>query len=184
MGFHGSYLAARMAPDALARALGLTLGLALGAADAGRPGEDWIARRSDGTWTVFFALEDDFDAGLDHDGRLAALAGEAEVLYCLPDAGTMTSLCSGWTGGRMTWRVWHDGLTGESAHLEVDGTPPPPFEAIRDRLLADQRRADADGATVDHMFDVPVALFEALTGFRHDTGPADGTFAAYYGVES
>jgi hypothetical protein len=45
---------------------------------------------------------------------------------------------------------------------------PPAYPAVRDRLLAELDR-DPEGA--DYLFDVPAALTEQLTGFRHDSTP-------------
>src|SRR3954452_6949370 len=78
----------------------------------------------------------------------------------------MCSSASGWAGGRMGWRVTHDAQRGVS-HLGVEGTPPAAYAGIAESLLARQR----DHGDADHLFDAPVELARALTGFRYDGNP-------------
>ena len=58
----------------------------------------------------------------------------------------------------------HD-LQRGAGHLETEGTLPPVFAPVRDRLSA-ERAGKQD--RVDYIFDVPVEVAKALTGFRHD----------------
>ena len=97
------------------------------------------------------------------DATLAALSAGAEVLVLSVNETFMASEVAGWSGGARVWSVSHDAQRGIE-HLQTDGEIPEPFPAIRSRLLAEQ----AGETGVDHVFDVPVELFVALGGVRHD----------------
>jgi hypothetical protein len=100
-------------------------------------------------------------------GRLPALAAvsrAADVVACSVEEHVMASWAGGWSAGRQVWEVAHDAQSG-LRHLEASGALPAAYAGIRDRLLAEQDR-DPQGA--DYVFDIPVALAEATTGFRYD----------------
>ena len=88
----------------------------------------------------------------------------AEVLICYHHEGTMMSHLAAFHGGGEFWSVTHDCEKGLD-DLGVVGTPPEPFAAIRDDLLAQQRSA-GDGC--DYLFDLPKQLGKAITGFCAD----------------
>lgn len=75
----------------------------------------------------------------------------------------MYSRASGWKDGRRVWSITHD-LQRGNGHLEAEGDVPPVFAPVRDRLIAEQLSRDH----ADYIFDVPVEVAKALTGFRHD----------------
>jgi hypothetical protein len=61
------------------------------------------------------------------------------------------------------WSITHD-LQRGIGHLEAEGALPDAFGPIRDRLSAKQvGQGDAD-----YIFDVPVEVANALTGFRYN----------------
>lgn len=183
MGQRGYYVAAATDPATLAAALEVTLG----DVTDGEWDESWIAQRADECWSVFFTMDEElsdrYDFTFDDDNPCGALAERVDVIYCMPDESISNSIAAQWSGGKLVWSIFHDGMTGENDHLDVSGTPPPPFAEIRDRRLAQQRQSDAAGERVDHVFDVPVELVEHLIGFRHDIVPQAGTFSTYYAVE-
>jgi hypothetical protein len=82
---------------------------------------------------------------------------------CYANETVMNSYACGWANGVEQWSVFHDAQQ-EVKHLETSGTPPPQFQAIRDRLFAQQD--EDDGA--DFIFDIPVDLFAAVGGIRYD----------------
>lgn len=90
----------------------------------------------------------------------------------------MFSEAAGWRDGRQEWRVTHRGEDGPMG-LDVSGTPPSQFAAIRDDLSARQDAEGGAAAEVDFLFDIPVALAQSLTGFRHDEGGLDGEEIAF-----
>ena len=98
---------------------------------------------------------------------LAELSRMFRVVACGVEEHVMASWACGWHAGREAWSVAHDGQA-DLRHLVAVGDLPPEYSAVRDRSLAEQAR-DPEGA--DYAFDVPVALAEWLTGFRHDFTP-------------
>jgi hypothetical protein len=82
---------------------------------------------------------------------------------CFVEEHVMYSTSVGWEDGRKIWSVVHDSEKG-SGHLAVDGVAPSALAPIRARLESAQR-ADAEA---DFIFDIPIDLAKALTGFRHD----------------
>jgi hypothetical protein len=59
--------------------------------------------------------------------------------------------------------------------IEKRGDLPARFPAIRDELTARQAADGGAEADVDHLFDIPVVLVQAFTGFRHDEAGPDET---------
>lgn len=89
----------------------------------------------------------------------------ARVIGCQIHEGIMYSAAHGAEAGREQWSVVHDAQQGVR-HLEVSGLVPADFATVKAKLLAEQN-ADQAG-DVDHVFDIPVELAFALTGFRYD----------------
>jgi hypothetical protein len=79
----------------------------------------------------------------------------------------MFSTAAGWRDGEQIWAVTHSSEEGIE-HLDSQGELPVNFALIRDRRFSQQRAADGKGLPVDYIFDIPVALAESLTGYRHD----------------
>ncbi len=99
-----------------------------------------------------------------HDAILAGLSAGAELVFCDVNETSMASFATGWADGEEEWLVFHDSQQSLT-HLVTNGTLPEQFERIRDAKALAQAE---DGDEVDHTFDVPVDLFESLTGIRHD----------------
>jgi hypothetical protein len=53
-------------------------------------------------------------------------------------------------------------------NLKTNGSLPPMFASISDRLHAQQAAAGGNKAEVDHIFNIPVEMVGQLTGYRHD----------------
>jgi len=101
------------------------------------------------------------------DTLLQRLSADCEAVGCFVEEHVMYSAAEGWTNGRRVWSVTHDSSKAR-AHLELEGDLPPALSAIRARLESEQEAAGGDTADVDYLFDVPVELAKAVTGFRHD----------------
>lgn len=97
------------------------------------------------------------------DKVFARLSKGASLVACYANETVMNSYACGWANGVERWSVFHDAQQALE-HLETSGTLPPEFNAIRDRLFAEQK--GDDGA--DFIFDIPVELFAALGGIRYD----------------
>lgn len=90
------------------------------------------------------------------------------VVNCYIEDHVMLSVASGWGNGKQLWRVEHYGGEKGHLHLETEGNLPSAFEAIRQRLVAQQETAAGADADVDYVYDIPADLAKGLTGFRHD----------------
>ena len=97
------------------------------------------------------------------DEVFARLSEGASLVACYANETVMESYACGWANGVKRWSVFHNAQKGIK-HLETSGTLPPEFQAIRDRLFAQQ---DADDGA-DFIFDIPVELFAAVGGMRYD----------------
>ena len=97
---------------------------------------------------------------------LCKLSQRATAVSCYVNETVMNSLTSCWVDGVEQWSVFHNAQNAID-DLQVNGTPPDEFEAIRQRLAAKQ-----DGCTdTDYIFDIPVDLFVAAGGMRYDEDP-------------
>ena len=84
----------------------------------------------------------------------------------------MVSELYSYAAGAQVWSVVHD--PDEDFHgAQVEGAPPPAYDEIRARLLAESE-ADADGDEdgTDYLFDLPLDLSVAVCGFRPDAASA------------
>ncbi|HET7457103.1 MAG TPA: hypothetical protein VFJ74_05550 [Gemmatimonadaceae bacterium] len=95
------------------------------------------------------------------------LSAGCDVLTCTVEEHVMFSQATGWRDGRRLWIVTHRGEDGP-AGIEEEGTLPPEYPAIRDRLVAQQHADGGSEADVDHLFDIPVALVQTFVGYKHD----------------
>lgn len=95
---------------------------------------------------------------------LASLSRGAELMTFLVEEASMVSVAQGYAEGRQIWEVVHDSNNGRE-HLQIEGSLPPSFSAVRDRLV-DELKKDKHGA--DYLFDVPADLSKSIIGFRHD----------------
>lgn len=171
MGYAQAWVAVRgLAPDVLLARLGLR---ATGRRES-FPDAPYLAIDLPSGWYV--VIDNYWRAGETWCGNLAlkrvsvgcdAVAGSVEERV-------MHSSLSSWTDGRCNWSILHDSERAED-HLEVVGSPPPPFDEIRSRLVESQRAEDEVnrersqfGLGTDYVFDVPVELGHAVTGYRHD----------------
>lgn len=114
-------------------------------------------------WYLIFA--NDF-AFIDR-ALLSRLSEGAEVVTCAVEEHVMVSSASGLKDGAEIWSILHDSREG-MRHLKFSGELPDQFDSIRSRLFAEQSATGGDDSDVDYVFDVPVEVASALTGFRHD----------------
>ena len=98
---------------------------------------------------------------------LARLSAGCEVLTCSVEEHVMCFESSGWRNGQQLWRVRHDADKG-IRHLEEEGTFPPQYASIRDRLMKEQEENERGDGDVDFVGEIPVALAKAFVGYKHD----------------
>ena len=129
-------------------------------------------------WLLVWAPDVDF-MSLDH---LRSLSKTREVLGVRMSETITHSAAFGYARGDQVWSVVHE-PDGDTRELQVAGTPPVGFEAIRDKRLQEQALEDGP---VDHLFDVPLDLSVAMCGFRPDGGslPIETTFKVVERIRS
>jgi hypothetical protein len=127
---------------------------------------------TDSGWLII--CSNDFEFA--NDSRLAKASAGGEAVGVFLEEHVIVSGARGYTDGRSVWAVVHESERNPN-HLEVHGAPPDPFREIRDQHLAKQSVEDAlpqseraTGLGVDYLFDIPLALALALTGYRLDGG--------------
>lgn len=127
---------------------------------------DWSGGEMPDGWTVIVTPYGE----LPSRGQLEALSAAGEVLTCELHETVMCSMAQGFREGRLLWTLEHDVQSKghDKYHLAAMGELPPSFAEIRDRLLAEQKAADAENQKVDYIFDGPAELVFALCGFRAD----------------
>jgi hypothetical protein len=101
------------------------------------------------------------------DKALGLVSAGCEVIAGFVEEHVMVSSAALWKDGKMVWSVVHDAQQGIE-HLKAEGALPPEFAFIRDAKTTAQQADGGREAGVDHIFDVPVDLAEALTGYRYD----------------
>jgi hypothetical protein len=106
------------------------------------------------------------------DALLADVSRTGEAVACFVEEHVMYSAAVGWHVGVKSWSIVHESEKG-IMHLDMAGQPPEPFATIRAACEAEQHAEDAREPEVDHIFDIPVGLAQALTGFRHDAANMD-----------
>jgi hypothetical protein len=98
---------------------------------------------------------------------LSRISAAFPLIYGFAEEHVMYSTAAWWQEGREVWSVIHDAQQG-IMHLDVRGTPPLPYPAIRESLFAEQAQAGGRDAGVDYIFDIPIDLAYEITGFRYD----------------
>lgn len=99
--------------------------------------------------------------------NMARLSQGGEALGCQVEEHVMASASFLYRDGVKLWDVTH--LAEEGVyHLAVDGAPPPLLDTIHTEMKAAQDEQGGADADVDWLFEVPVMLATALSGFRHD----------------
>lgn len=115
----------------------------------------------------WYLLISDHGPDLLNDHFLKRLSSGCDVVSCFVEEHVMCSAASGWKDGREVWSILHVSSEGIE-HLEARGDLPAMFVPIRDRLRSEQKAAGGRDSDVDYIFDVPVEVAWAVTGFRHD----------------
>lgn len=98
------------------------------------------------------------------DAILQKLSKNAELVFCDVNETCMDSFATCWIDGSEQWLVFHDAQQS-LMHLVTSGDLPPQYPKIHAGKTAAQ---DSDDGTVDHIFDIPIDLFESITGVRYD----------------
>ena len=131
----------------------------------------WIGESPTG-WTILLSTDSRFAS----EERLLPLSTTGAVVGCQLSETVMCATTTLYDGGRVAWRVDYDCENGAPT---VTGAPPAEYQAIHDRVVAEQAAEDAsdDELKADLIFDIPVELAKAVTGYRHDED-GDAEFVA------
>ena len=98
---------------------------------------------------------------------LERLSVGCEIITCIVEEHVMYSYASEWKNGNRVWEIEHDFDKG-IWHLETRGDLPSAFLSIHDHLRSEQEEHGGDASDTDFIFDIPVEVSAALTGYRHD----------------
>lgn len=98
---------------------------------------------------------------------MARLSEGGAALGCQVEEHVMASAVFQYKDGAKLWDVVH--LADEGLyHLDVGGTPPQLLAAIHAEMKSTQDEQGGLEADVDCLFEVPLMLANALSGYRHD----------------
>jgi hypothetical protein len=95
------------------------------------------------------------------------------ILGCQVEEHIMASAAFFYRDGERLWNVVHESDRGIE-HLDAEGEVPAPFRDIHREAVENQRKEESrvkkpnEILGVDYIFDVPVRLATALTGYSHD----------------
>jgi hypothetical protein len=146
-----------MRPDRIVDALGL-----MEAPDATKPTAS-ICSLPNG-WSILFTIDFDFPT----PERMALLSADGIGIAVSADERSMFSVVRGYERGQAVFAIEHDGGSQGVRHMATAGKVPVQWTAILDQANREQDEEDQGDAEVDHLFDAPMALAEALCGYRHD----------------
>jgi hypothetical protein len=116
-------------------------------------------------WYLIYANQYDYVDG----APLADLSRNGLLITCVIEEHSMYSCATGWENGLLLWSIVHDSSRHGPAHLDAQGDLPAVFAAIRDHLSKQQAHGGAD-----YLFDIPIEVAKAITGFRHDESEPTG----------
>lgn len=115
-------------------------------------------------WTILLTV----DFGFPTPERMALLSAEEAAIAVSADDRSMFSVVRGYDHGQAVFAIEHDGGQQGVRHMEIAGKPPAAWTAVLDQATREQDEEDQGDAEVDYFFDAPMALAEALCGYRHD----------------
>lgn len=107
------------------------------------------------------------DVDLSEDGVLQRLATGAEVVTCTVDERVKCSAASGWKNGQEIWSVVRD-PDKHPDEVVATGKLPRTYTTVVKELRAQQQAEAGMDSRTDYLFETPVELAKALTGYRHD----------------
>ena len=118
----------------------------------------------DGSYLLFF---NDMAHAATQAPNMTRLSDGCEALGCQVEENVMASAAFLYKDGVKAWDVVHLADQG-LYHLAVDGAPPALLDTIHTEMKASQDEEGGEDAQVDWLFEVPLMLVTALSGYRHD----------------
>ncbi|MCQ0970321.1 hypothetical protein MLD63_07780 [Paracoccus sp. TK19116] len=135
---------------------------AAGLQDTGDLDEYSEAPFSGATLDRHYLIWANWDDDMMSEEDFARLSRTAPILTCDVSESSAFSACRAWRDGRMAWGIWHDGSTG--GDVDFAGDLPASAAALIERYRATQA---AETDNVDHLFEIPVALFVDQGGLHY-----------------
>jgi hypothetical protein len=129
------------------------------------PESEFTCASLPGPWFLVFANE--FDSPITSEEALSSLSLGCKLVSCKVEEHVMFSSATCYSNGSQTWRVEHDAQQS-IYHLSAAGSPPAQLDEAHAKLKQEQDNAGGANADVDFIFDVPVAVAQAITSYRHD----------------
>lgn len=121
-----------------------------------------IGAALDGGWYVIVDLSQHLHRQKE---LLEKLSEKTEVLVGSVEEHVMEAWTACWHKGKKVWEVKHDFQESDD-NLCVEGEPPASFAAIKEEMVKRQEGEEDD--EVDYYFEIPVALYQQITGYRYD----------------
>lgn len=115
-------------------------------------------------WSILFTVDFAFPT----PERMALLSEGGAAIAVSADDRSMFSVVRGYERGEAVFAIEHDGGQQGVRHIETAGKLPEQWPPILDQAIREQDEEDQGDAQVDYLFDAPMALAEALCGYRHD----------------
>jgi len=115
-------------------------------------------------WSILFTV----DFGFPTPERMGLMSADGAAIAVSADERSMVSVVRGYERGQAVFAIEHDGGSQGVRHMQTAGELPAEWTAVLERANRDQDEEDQGAADVDHLFDAPMALAEALCGYRHD----------------
>jgi hypothetical protein len=119
-------------------------------------------------WSVLFTTDFNFPT----PERMALLSAGGDVIAVSIEEHVMMVAVRSYQLGQAVFAIEHDGGSEDVRHIATAGKVPVEWAAILADANREQDKADQQDIEVDHLFDAPLALAEALCGYRPDAeGP-------------
>lgn len=110
---------------------------------------------------------------------LATISSTTQVVYCQVEEHVMYSKSCCWKNGQFIWSSEHDSQK-DLFHLISSGELPKSYSKIKTEYIEHQV---VEGDEVDFIFEIPIALAEEITGYRHDATPIEDEAIKYRVLE-
>lgn len=121
--------------------------------------------KMDTGWCVLWYNE--YDCPFLDKGVVVELSKSHDILVCTVEEHCMDCAATLWRGGQRVWHLHHDGSHGPKC-LDAEGDLPACFHGIKEQMEREQLAAGGVKAGVDMIFEIPLRVAQAITGFKHD----------------
>lgn len=125
------------------------------------------AAQMDTGWRVLWYNK--YDCRFLRTDTVREISLEHDILVCAVEEHSMSATASLWRRGGRVWHLHYDGSDGpKGSALKAGGALPECLASIRDEMERAQEAEGGASANVDMLFEIPLRVAQALTGFKHD----------------